>query len=94
MLVIPGHRLKGKQMWNPHKKNSFLHYQECLNAVKPAYNKTTRDWKIFFIAGRLHSIQVFEVWILGTPDMGECIKVFHERQISILPRFCLRGFSR
>ena len=77
-----------------HIKNSFLHCKECLNAVKPAYNKITRDWKFFFIAGRLHLIWVFEDWILRTQDLWEGIKVFQERQISVLPGFSLTFWRR
>jgi hypothetical protein len=46
VLLIPGHRQKDKQML-PVQKNSFIRYKECLNAMKTAYNKTTKD-KHFF----------------------------------------------
>jgi len=41
--------------------------------------------EIFFIAGRFHLIRVLEVSILGIPDLWDCTKVSHERQISVTP---------
>ena len=46
VLVTPGCRQKDKQC-GLHIKHSFLYHKECLNAVKPAYNKTTRNWNFF-----------------------------------------------
>jgi hypothetical protein len=47
----------------------------------------------FFIISRFHLIWVAEVWLLRIADLWECIKVFHERQISVMPRFCVGGVS-
>ena len=47
----------------------------------------------FFIRSRFPLKQILEVWTLKTPDLWECIKIFHERQISVMPRFCLEGFQ-
>jgi len=55
--------------------------------VKPAYNKTRRGRILFFIAGRFHLIWVLEVSIPRIPDLWGCIKVFHARQISVMPDF-------
>jgi len=43
--------------------------------------------EIFFIKSRFHLVWVLKVWILRIPDLWECIKVLHERQISILKDF-------
>jgi hypothetical protein len=50
--------------------------------------------EFFFIAGRFHLIRVLEVWILRIPPhMWDCIKVLHETQISVMPRFCIAVVS-
>jgi len=48
----------------------------------------------FFITSRFPLKEILEVWILRTPDLWECIQIFYERQIFVLPRFRLEGFQR
>jgi len=47
----------------------------------------------FFYYKQIPSNMLIEVWILRTPDLWDGISVFHERQISLLTRFRIRGIS-
>ena len=49
--------------------------------------------KEFFYYKQINPNKLIEVWILRTPDLWHGIKHFHERHISILTRFHLRGVS-
>jgi hypothetical protein len=75
-----------------HTKHSFYtvknaHTQWNLPITKP------EGMEIFFIAGRFHLIWVLEFWILGIPDLCDCIKVFRERQTTP-PFYCfLKGLN-
>ena len=55
MVVLLKTCHRQKERCGLHKQYSSLYCQECLNAVKPVYNKTTRGW-FFFISNRNHLI--------------------------------------
>ena len=90
VLLVTGHRQKDR--CGLHIEYSSLYCQEGLNAVKSVYNKTHNGW--FF----LHCKQIpsnMDTWSLypQEPGLWDCIKVFNERQISIMPIIHIRGVS-